>query len=99
MPLLDFSQNTYQTLARYEHLFPKKAKLAYQHMSYHDWLSNYAHIEGIERVLNGLERRTKFVSNLGKGIVELEQNYEIYQRNFELFFPQIISHCKEIIKA
>ena len=97
--LMDYSQNTYQTLAKYEHLFPEKAKQAYQHMSYHDWLSNYAHLEGIERVLNGLERRTKFVSNLSKGIVELEQNYQIYESNFELFFPQLISHCKEKIKT
>lgn len=95
--LVTFSQNSYQTLANYEGLFPEKAKLTYKHMSEHDWLSNYVHLEGIERVLNGMERRTKFTSNLSKGIVELKENYAIYEEEFKLFFPQIILHCKNEI--
>jgi len=93
IPLVEFSQNSYQILAKYEHLFPEKAQLAYKHMSHYDWLSNYVHLEGIERVLNGMERRTKFTSNLGKGITELKEDYSVYEAEFKLFFPQIMLHC------
>jgi len=58
----------------------------------HNWLANYAYIEGIQQVLNGMSRRTTFDSKMNESTKELRQFYKEFGEEFEEFFPELEKH-------
>jgi acyl carrier protein phosphodiesterase len=52
-----------------------------------NWLLNYAHLEGIGRVLKGMASRAKFDSQMEHGVEELELYYDEFSTEFSEFFP------------
>ncbi len=99
IPLQTFTQNVYLALKSQYAIFPKSAQLMYDHMSAHDWLSNYANLEGMQKALNGLSRRAKFDSKMNKALVDLEHDFDLYAKEFELFFPELIIFTNQWTKA
>jgi len=63
-----------------------------------DWLTNYANIDGIERVLIGMNRRTKEVSKMNLAIHDLAANYEELEKDFELFFKKLKDFTTKTLK-
>ena len=59
-----------------------------------NWLLNYAHIEGIQRVLNGMNRRTKNISGMDKAILELKEYYSEFEEEFTQFFEELRTFTK-----
>ncbi|MEX0287526.1 MAG: ACP phosphodiesterase, partial [Flavobacteriaceae bacterium] len=61
-----------------------------------NWILNYAHLDGISKVLNGMNRRTKNRSKMNFAILDLEKNYDAFESEFSLFFEELItfSHQK-----
>lgn len=57
-PLPQFAADIYQKLRLHQSYFPENFNFVFSHMQRHDWLSNYAHISGIERTINGLTQRS-----------------------------------------
>lgn len=94
-----FTKSAYQMLGTQEETFPSSAKLMYAHMSKYDWLSNYAHLSGMQKALNGLSRRATFVSKMEEAVIDLECDYDLYKKEFEAFFPQIIEYANSWTKA
>ncbi|MEO1253684.1 MAG: acyl carrier protein phosphodiesterase, partial [Bacteroidota bacterium] len=68
------------------------------YMSRDNWLYHYKFIEGIDRALSGLSRRTKFESKMEEAALALEENYDAYGREFHEFFPDLRNHVKNITK-
>ncbi|MBL0341064.1 MAG: DUF479 domain-containing protein [Bacteroidetes bacterium] len=63
-----------------------------------NWLVNYSSIEGIEKTLSGMSRRTPFESGMEFGGQELRSNYSAYEKEFHDFFPELIDFVKTEIK-
>ena len=67
-----------------------------------NWLLSYASIEGISRVLEGMNRRTKNRSGMDKAVYELEAFYLDFENEFTLFFDELITFSnlklKELFK-
>lgn len=93
----EFAFNVYSVLEEAEAHLPDKPRLMLPFMKKHDWLSSYAHVEGIRQVLTGMARRTSHVSGMEKASIALEQHYELYQKEFELFFPELIASSNDFI--
>jgi|GEM_PF-1993202 len=55
----------------------------------HNILSAYAKLEGIEKVLLGMSRRTTFESNMEHAIKDLKEHYNLFENEFRLFFPKL----------
>ena len=55
-----------------------------------NWLLSYASIEGITRVLNGMNKRIKNIDNMNEAINELEEFYDDFEGEFTLFFNDLI---------
>jgi acyl carrier protein phosphodiesterase len=87
--LADFSQRVYALVNQYEAILPEKVKYFLPYMIKHNWLLNYANLEGIRRSLTGLSRRTTFLSNMETAADELELNYDLYYADFNDFFPDL----------
>jgi acyl carrier protein phosphodiesterase len=54
-----------------------------------DWLAAYAHKEGIQKVLSGMNRRTGGISNMDLAINDLEMHYNDFEHDFTLFFKEL----------
>jgi acyl carrier protein phosphodiesterase len=97
--LESFTKSAYKTLGTKVDLFPHSAQLMYAHMSKHDWLTNYAHLDGMQKALNGLSQRATFASKMEEAVVDLESDFNLYEEEFEVFFPQIIEYANTWTKA
>lgn len=89
--LLTFTQEVYTILqANFENL-PERVRLFLPHMMQHNWLLSYAGLSGIHQALSGLSRRTSFQSGMETAARELEENYPLYQADFNRFFPELVA--------
>ena len=63
-----------------------------------NWLLSYASINGISRVLEGMNRRTKNRSGMDKAVHELEEFYKEFENEFTIFFDELITSSKDKLK-
>ena len=89
-PLERYVQYFYDILETHYDLLPNRVKKMMPYMITDDWLSSYASIEGISRVLDGMNRRTKNRSGMHEAIYELETFYPHFEEEFRDFFDDLI---------
>jgi len=92
VPLEEYAGNTYRILLKYLHVFPKRSMRFYGYMTAYNALVNYAKTEGVERVLQGMARRTRFKSGMEHATIELLKDYTLYEQEFKEFFPDLVKH-------
>jgi acyl carrier protein phosphodiesterase len=98
VPLNEYSQYAYRIIRSYKPILPDEAKHMLPYMIQYDWLYNYRTIEGINRALTGISRRTSFESHMQHASKDLESNYDAFEKEFHLFLPEIEAHCKNWMK-
>ena len=59
-----------------------------------NWLVGYAHLDQLQRVFNGMARRTNHQSGMETAIEDLKQDYSLFEKEFSEFFPEIIAHIE-----
>ncbi len=97
--LPDYAGNFYALTKQHEPFIPEKAMQMLPHMMRNDWLTNYAHIKGIERVLYGMSRRTTFDSRMDEAVEDLLADYSSYESEFFDFFPELIEKSSAFIST
>jgi acyl carrier protein phosphodiesterase len=95
-PLADFASHAYQTINQYHTVLPESVKQLLPYMIRGNWLVNYAKVEGIQRTLTGMSRRTSFVSHMDEAAGDLIRDHEAYKAEFEIFFPELKQHAESI---
>ncbi|MDN5214300.1 acyl carrier protein phosphodiesterase [Fulvivirgaceae bacterium BMA12] len=88
----DFTQKAYNVLLKKKAVLPQKAQHMLPYMIKNNWLLAYQHVEGIEKALQGMAKRTTFESNMEKAGDDLREDYELFGQEFHEFFPEIIDH-------
>ena len=63
-----------------------------------DWIGSYCNIDGIDRALKGLSRRTRYKNSMGEAITELNKYEDLFNEDFNRYFPDIIAHCKTYLQ-
>jgi len=89
-----YSLDFYQSVEEFDQWMPERTRYMFAYMSKQNWLYSYQSLEGIDQVFKGMARRTPFESNMHMAAKSLEENYLKYEKEFETFFPEIISECK-----
>jgi acyl carrier protein phosphodiesterase len=90
LDLQPFTEKTYSILqANFEDL-PERVQQFLPHMIRHNWLLSYSQLSGIHQALSGLSRRTSFESGMETAARELEENYPLYEADFNRFFPKLL---------
>jgi acyl carrier protein phosphodiesterase len=87
--LPDFADESYAIIQSYDSILPEEVKYMMPYMINGNWLANYAKIEGIHRALSGMARRTRFDSKMDEASVDLKNNYNEFEKDFFLFFPDL----------
>ncbi len=87
--LEDFTKEFYDQIEEEFELLPDKMKRAFPYMKSQNWLLQYRTISGLELILEQMENRTKFDSNLKKSISNLVENYDVFKNGFVVFFQDL----------
>ena len=82
----------YFILVRKFHLLPTRSKRILPFMVSQNWLVGYAQFDSLQRVFNGMSRRTNNISGMENAVSDLKADYDHFKDDFMEFFPQIIGH-------
>ncbi len=93
-PLMEFAHSHYDLFKERKSDLPDPVKKMLPYMIQYDWLTNYQYFEGMQRVLNGMSRRASFQSKMEKAVADLKEHYEVFESDFNAFFPELIEHSK-----
>jgi acyl carrier protein phosphodiesterase len=95
IPLKEYSENFYEILRSNYDFLPDKIKHLMPYMIEDNWLLNYGNFQGIERVLHGMNRRTKNKSQMHLAIEDLKLYYVDLGNDFQLFFKELIQFTNQ----
>lgn len=94
IPLNVFVDDFYDLLEDNYEILPDGVKRMMPYMIADNWIFNYSKMEGIARVLNGMNRRTENKSKMNFAILDLEQHYDAFEEEFTDFFEELITFSK-----
>ncbi|GGI57332.1 acyl carrier protein phosphodiesterase [Winogradskyella haliclonae] len=89
IPIEDFIQNFYSNLNENFEILPERFKKLSPYMIADNWLLSYASVEGIQKVLDGMNRRTRGRSKMNEATKELKLYYKAFENDFTQFFKDL----------
>ena len=99
IPLDNYVQSFYDLLKTNYNILPEKVQHFLPYMISGNWLYNYKTIEGIERVLQGMDRRTQNKSQMHLTIEDLNLHFIEFENDFTIFFEKLCTFCDEKIQT
>ncbi|MCX6232052.1 MAG: ACP phosphodiesterase [Bacteroidetes bacterium] len=93
------AHHTYSILIRNYAILPPRSKRMLPFMATQNWLEGYANLRDLQRVFNGMSRRASFVSGMENAIVDLKKDYNAFESEFHLFFPDMINYVKSVMAS
>lgn len=93
--LLDYSLECYETIEKFHDILPERVKYMLPFMKENNWLYNYSKVDGIQRALNGMSRRTTFASKMDEATRELKTHYDSFNKEFRTFYPDLVAFSKD----
>lgn len=93
-PLTVYTESFYNVLEDAFEILPLRIQKLMPFMIADNWLLNYSKMEGIQRVLDGMNRRTKYKSKMNEATNELKKHYTEFEEEFTLFFEELIIFSK-----
>ncbi len=95
IPLAVFVDNFYDLLEDNYTILPEGVKRMMPYMISDNWIFNYSKMTGISKVLDGMNRRTKNKSKMNFAILDLEEHYIEFEKEFTDFFEELITFSKQ----
>ena len=92
----EFIDSTYFILLKYRDIYPETGKILIPRIVEKDWLRKYRSFDGLKLVFERMTLRVKRQNPLVGSEAELLENYSAIEKNFELFFPDLIKYVEEI---
>ena len=89
--LEDYAENFYQILTDNIDILPQRILKMMPHLISGNWLLSYATKEGIAKVLDGMNKRTKNRSQMNLATKELDLFYDEFEAEFTSFFEELIA--------
>jgi len=94
-PLEEFTENFYRLLEENLEAMPETVRHMAPYMIADNWLLSYRELEGIHKVLKGLNRRTGRKSGMDQAVAELEAYYNEFEAEFTTFFDELIIFSRQ----
>lgn len=98
IPLSIYTQSVYSFFEKHSKQLPLKSQSFIKYMVEYDILYNYQFKEGIEKVLNGMNTRTKGKSKMNLAIEDLSIHEKSLEEDFKLFFRDLMNFSKNKLK-
>lgn len=89
IPLDVYADEFYDLLREHYHILPMNVKRMMPYLIADNWLLSYAKLEGISKVLNGMNRRTQNRSKMNYATEDLKEHYSEFESEFISFFEEL----------
>ena len=99
IPLDVYVASVYALLGSNLENLPEKTQHLLPFMVEYNWLYNYQFIKGMQRVFNGMNRRTKNKSQMHLATYDLQEYYLTFETDFKEFFQQLIAFTDQKLQA
>ena len=99
IPLDVYVASVYALLGSNLENLPEKTQHLLPFMVEYNWLYNYQFIKGMQRVFNGMNRRTNNKSQMHLAAYDLQEYYLTFERDFKEFFQQLIAFTDQKLQA
>ena len=98
VPLETYTKDVYDLFSSISDDLPVKSQNFIKYMIEYNILFNYQYKDGIAKVLNGMNTRTKGKSQMNLAIEDLRLLEDELQEDFTLFFKDLIAHTNQKFK-
>lgn len=95
IPLELYAKSVYSFFQENIGIFPPEMQKLLPYMIEHNWLLRYASISGIEKILEGMNKRTKGISKMNLATEDLIKHYEDFESDFTAFFEELTQFSEE----
>lgn len=99
VPLQEYTEEFYDLLLENLHRLPEAIQQMTPYMISDNWLLSYKELDGIERVLRGMNRRTSHKSGMDLAIEDLKEYYIEFEKEFTSFFDELVIFSQQKIKS
>ena len=89
LSLNTFTSYTYGVLLKNYLILPKRTKKILPILILNNWLSSYKEFSGLRKTFNVISKRTAFKTNFNSVVDDLIVDYDKYEEEFNMFFPDI----------
>ncbi|WP_418650696.1 ACP phosphodiesterase [Tenacibaculum aestuariivivum] len=93
IPLNIYVKSVYDLLLKNNSILPEKTQKLLPNMTQNNWLYNYQFIHEIQKVLNGINKRTQGKSKMNLASEDLTIHYQLFEEDFTLFFEDLRKYC------
>lgn len=97
-PLEEYISSFYALLHEYYEILPRRIQNFMPYMIKDNWLLSYASIQGIGTILYQMNQRTKNRSKMNFAVIELEEFYTDFGKEFQSFFEELELYTKNEIR-
>ncbi|MGA0233395.1 MAG: ACP phosphodiesterase [Saprospiraceae bacterium] len=94
-----FTSETYTTLQRIRHEFPRRLRARFDEMIANDFLNAYKGLSRARQSLKWVDRRARFESNFEAAIEDIEKNDRLFESMFHVFFQDIKNYVKDYYES
>ena len=98
VPLEQYTLRFYDVLNDDFDVLPERVQKLMPYLINDNWLLSYSTIQGIPRVLNGMNKRTKNISKMDLAVNDLQEYYTEFENEFTLFFDELIEFSEMKLK-
>jgi acyl carrier protein phosphodiesterase len=92
-----FTINTYKQLDSFTDHFPEKFSMMFPYMKAQNWLYNYRYVQGTEKSLGGLVRRSQYLTESDTAYRLFIENYDALKKLYMQFFSEIKSMAQDFL--
>ena len=89
-----YAQNFYALLRDNYDILPEKTQQMLPYLEQYNWLYNYQFLDGMQQVLDGMNRRTQLKSQMHLSIEDLKIHYTDFENDFTAFFKELITYTE-----
>jgi len=95
--LADFISWVYVVLQKHALILPQRFQSVLPRMLQQNWLACYRSLQGVEMTLERISRRIAHDIHLNEAMRDIQNNYKNLERNFLVFFPDLIQFAKDYL--
>lgn len=89
-----FCQRFYRELENHYKELNLKTRDLLPYLLKQNWLERYAHLTDLQQILKQMDSRFSFPSKMNESVEDLFEHYESFQREFHLFFKDLMVHSE-----
>lgn len=97
--LNEFAARIYHILEMNSASFPNRTQQMLPYMVKYNWLVSYASLDGLQKILEQMSRRTKFENNMGESVRELKLYYSQFEKEFTEFFAELNNAVEKFLRT